>query len=207
MSRGSKLAPGVVYWTERFSPPEQAALLAEIMARVEIAPFYRPTMPVSGAPLSVEMTNFGPLGWISDQANGYRYETSHPVTGAPWPDIPTVLLDLWAETTTYPAPPEACLVNLYRPGARMGLHRDADEDAMDAPVLSISLGDIGIFRFGGPTRRGPTTTLKLNSGDCLVFGGPARSMYHGIDRVIAGSSTLVPGGGRLNMTLRRVTKP
>ena len=206
MSPRLEVAPGVLYWPERFGPAEQAALLAEILRRVAAAPFYRPIMPVSGAPLSVEMTNFGPLGWISDQANGYRYETCHPVTGARWPDIPAALLGLWAETTGYPAPPEACLVNLYRPGARMGLHRDADEDAVDAPVLSVSLGDAGIFRFGGSTRRAPTTTLKLNSGDCLMFGGPARSMYHGIDRIVAGSSTLVPGGGRINMTLRRVTR-
>jgi alkylated DNA repair protein (DNA oxidative demethylase) len=164
-------------------------------------------MPGSGAPLSVEMTNFGPLGWLSDQANGYRYEACHPKTGEPWPNIPAPLLDLWEETAGYPALPEACLVNLYRPGARMGLHRDADEEAVDAPVISLSLGDTGIFRFGGKNRRAPTTTLMLKSGDCLMFGGPARSMYHGIDRIVAGSSTLVPGGGRINLTLRRVTKP
>ena len=207
MMRRLEVAPGVAYWPERFSPAEQTALLAQIQARVEKAPFYRPTMPGSGAPLSVEMTNFGPLGWVTDQANGYRYEGQHPVTGKPWPDIPQVFLDLWGETAAYRAPPEACLVNLYRPGARMGLHRDGDEEAADAPVLSISLGDTGIFRFGGATRRGNTATLKLNSGDVLIFGGPARSMYHGIDRIQAGSSALIPGGGRINLTLRRVNQP
>jgi alkylated DNA repair protein (DNA oxidative demethylase) len=115
-------------------------------------------------------------------------------------------LDLWGETAAYRAPPEACLVNLYRAGARMGLHRDADEGAVDAPVLSISLGDTGIFRFGGMTRRGTTASLKLNSGDVLMFGGPARSMYHGIDRIQAGNSALVPDGGRINLTLRRVNQ-
>ena len=207
MTRRLEVAPGIVYWPERFTQTEQTALLAEILARVEMAPFYRPAMPGSGAPLSVQMTNFGPLGWVSDQANGYRYESRHPVTGTPWPCIPDSLLDFWAETTGYRAPPEACLVNLYPAVARMGLHRDADEDAIDAPVLSVSLGDTGIFRFGGTTRRGSTATLKLNSGDCLMFGGPARSMYHGIDRIVAGSSALIPGGGRINLTLRRVTKP
>jgi alkylated DNA repair protein (DNA oxidative demethylase) len=206
-TRRFEAAPGVAYWPERFSPSEQAALLGQILARVEKAPFYRPTMPGSGAPLSVEMTNFGPLGWVSDQADGYRYEDRHPVTGVPWPDIPQILLDLWEETTAYPALPEACLVNLYRAGARMGLHRDGDEEAADAPVLSISLGDTGIFRFGRTVRRGSTATLKLNSGDALIFGGPARSMYHGIDRIQAGSSAVVPGGGRINLTLRRVNQP
>ena len=205
MTRRLEVAPGVVYWPERFNPPEQGALLDEIQARIAEAPFYRPTMPGSGAPLSVEMTNFGSLGWVTDQAKGYRYEPLHPVTGQHWPEIPKILLDLWDASTGYPARPEACLVNLYRSGARMGLHRDADEEAVDAPVLSVSLGDTGLFRFGGTTRRGTTATLKLSSGDVLVFGGPARSMYHGIDRIYGGSSALVSGGGRLNLTLRRVT--
>jgi len=176
----------------------------EILARVADAPFYRPTMPRSGSPMSVEMTNFGPLGWVTDAAKGYRYEPLHPVTGHAWPPIPEMLVTLWAETTGYPVPPEACLVNLYRADARMGLHRDQDEEALDAPVLSVSLGDTGIFRFG-VTRR-VTATLKLSSGDVLIFGGPARLMYHGIERILFGSSTLLNGCGRINLTLRRVTK-
>ena len=175
------------------------------MSRVAAAPFFRPTMPGTGKKFSVEMTNFGPLGWVSDQLRGYRYERLHPVTGTAWPQIPQSLLRLWDETTQYGAPPEACLVNLYRAGARMGLHRDADEHAIDAPVLSLSLGDSALFRFGTASRRGPTRSLKLASGDVLMFGGPARMMYHGIDRVQAGSSSLIPGSGRMNLTLRRVT--
>jgi alkylated DNA repair protein (DNA oxidative demethylase) len=200
-----EVAPGIVYWPERLAPSEQEALLADVLARVAAAPFYRPAMPGSGNLLSVEMSNFGPLGWVTDQAKGYRYEPRHPVTGAAWPPIPEALLALWRETTGYPAPPEACLVNLYRQAARMGLHRDADEAAKDAPVLSVSLGDSAIFRFGGLARRQATRTLKLASGDVLMFGGPARLMYHGIDRVWAGSSGLLPGGGRINLTLRRVS--
>src|SRR5215472_6130491 len=120
MRRPLELAPGVQYWPEWFPAPEQAALLSEILTRVALAPFYRPKMPRSGAPLSVEMTNFGPLGWVTDQDKGYRYEAVHPVTGKPWPPIPERLLRLWDETTRYPLPPEACLVNLYRVEARMG---------------------------------------------------------------------------------------
>ena len=207
MSAHIEAAPGVHYWPQRLDAAEQAALLRDVLDRVAIAPFYRPKMPRSGAPLSVEMTNFGPLGWVTDQEKGYRYEPVHPFTDEPWPSIPDRLLRLWDETTCYPSRPEACLVNLYRADARMGLHQDRDEEATNAPVLSLSLGDSAIFRFGGTTRRGSTRTLKLESGDVLTFGGAARRMFHGIDRVLGGSSSLIAGGGRINLTLRRVTKP
>lgn len=201
------VAPGVVLWPERLSPAEQRALAGEVFARTEAAPFYHATMPKSGAPMSVAMTNFGSLGWYSDKDRGYRYQRAHPITGKPWPEIPDALLALWDATTGYRAPPEACLVNVYRDEARMGLHRDEDEAARDAPVLSVSLGDEAVFRIGGLTRRGPTRSLTLRSGDVLMFGGPARLAYHGIDRVRMGSSSLIQGGGRLNLTLRRVTAP
>ena len=198
-----EIAPGVALWREKLDRTAQETLLEEVFARVEKAPLYRPVMPKSGAPFSVDETNFGPLGWVSDR-EGYRYAKTHPVTGEPWPDIPPALLALWDEVTGYPKPPECCLVNLYRAGAKMGLHQDRDEQARDAPVLSVSLGDDALFRIGGDTRKGPTSSVKLSSGDVLTFGGAARMAYHGIDKVIAGSSTLVPGGGRINLTLRRV---
>jgi alkylated DNA repair protein (DNA oxidative demethylase) len=198
-----EIAPGVALWREKLDRTAQKALLEAVFARVEIAPFYKPVMPKSGAPFSVEETNFGPLGWVSDR-DGYRYAKIHPVTGAPWPDIPPALLSLWDEVAGYPKPPECCLVNLYRGGAKMGLHQDRDEQARDAPVLSVSLGDDALFRIGGETRKDSTASVKLSSGDVLMFGGVARMAYHGIDKVIAGSSTMVPGGGRINLTLRRV---
>ncbi|HVZ69274.1 MAG TPA: alpha-ketoglutarate-dependent dioxygenase AlkB [Rhizomicrobium sp.] len=201
-----EIAPGVTLWREKFDRAAQDALLGDVFLRAEDAPFYRPVMPTTGAPFSVEETNFGPLGWISDR-EGYRYAKVHPLTGKPWPDIPPSLLALWDDVANYRAPPECCLVNLYRGGARMGLHQDRDEQARDAPVVSVSLGDDALFRIGGETRKGATASVKLSSGDVLTFGGAARMAYHGIDRVIAGSSTLVPGGGRLNLTLRRVTRP
>jgi alkylated DNA repair protein (DNA oxidative demethylase) len=111
---------------------------------------------------------------------------------------------LWQELGA-PAEPEACLVNVYGPGARLGLHQDSDEKTYDAPVVSVSLGDTAVFRMGGTTRRAPTRSVRLASGDVVVFGGEARLMYHGVDRVLAGSSALLPGGGRINLTLRRVT--
>ena len=182
-------------------PEAQAALLAEVMARVARAPFYRPVTP-GGKPMSVEMTNFGPLGWVTD-ARGYRYQPTHPQTGEPWPDIPQALLDLWGEVTEASAPPDACLVNLYGEAARMGLHQDKDEADFAYPVLSVSLGDTAVFRLGGVSRRDPTASVRLASGDVCVLAGPARLAHHGIDRVLAGSSRLVPGGGRINLTLRR----
>lgn len=194
---------GVFLWPGALNAKAQSELVAEVLEKVEQAPFYKPVMPRSGKEFSVEETNFGSLGWISDR-RGYRYEPVHPVTKKPWPAIPQTLLDLWNETTGYSAPPECCLVNLYRGSAKMGLHQDKDEAALGAAVLSVSLGDDGLFRIGGTRRRDATKSLKLGSGDVLTFGGPARLAYHGIDRVMAGTSRLIPGGGRINLTLRRV---
>jgi alkylated DNA repair protein (DNA oxidative demethylase) len=201
------VAPGIKLWPLRLDPTQQAVLLGEVAQRIAAAPLFDPTMPRTGRKFSVRMTNFGSLGWVSDAEKGYRYEPAHPVTGHPWPTIPEALLQLWSETTGYTALPEACLVNFYSSGARMGLHRDQDEEAMDAPVLSISLGDSAYFRFGTVNFRGETSRLRLNSGDVFAFGGPARRMYHGIDRILPGTSTLLPGGGRINLTLRRVNRP
>ena len=168
-------------------------------------------MPRTGKPFSVGMTNLGPLGWVSDQAGGYRYQPIHPVTGRAWPAIPDMVEDVWRRVAGYPHPPEACLVNRYAPGARMGLHQDADEKDFAAPVVSISLGDTCLFRVGGTTRGGPTRSLKLASGDVVVLGGAARLAFHGVDRIYPGTSTLLadwfPEGGRINLTLRRVSVP
>lgn len=197
------VAPGVTLWPGALDAVAQAALVGEVFQCAEATPFYRPVMPGSGKAFSVEETNFGSLGWYSDRG-GYRYVERHPVTGARWPAIPPVLLELWTAATEGTAPPECCLVNLYRGGARMGLHQDRDEVALDVPVVSLSLGDEAVFRIGGTTRKGKTQSLRLRSGDVLAFGGPARLAFHGIDRVLEGTSSVVPGGGRLNLTLRRV---
>jgi alkylated DNA repair protein (DNA oxidative demethylase) len=202
---GTKLdvAEGVVLWPGAFDADAQRTLIDTIFSLVKDAPFYRPVMPGSGKAFSVEETNFGSLGWISDRA-GYRYEPHHPQTGMPWPAIPQTLLDLWNVTTRHEAPPQCCLVNLYREGAKMGLHQDRNETALDAPVLSVSLGDDALFRIGGTSRKDRTRSVKLKSGDVLMFGGPARLAFHGIDRIAPGTSRLIPSGGRINLTLRRV---
>lgn len=196
------VAPGVMLVREAFDPAAQQALLADTLARLDDAPLYRPTMPKSGKEFSVQESNFGRLGWVSDKS-GYRYQPHHPVTGKIWPAIPAALLALWQDLTGL-APPDCCLVNLYRDGARMGLHQDRDEKDVSAPVAGVSLGDEAVFRIGGDSRKGPTQAIALASGDVVMFGGPARLAYHGIDRIKPGSSRLVPGGGRLSLTLRKV---
>ena len=192
--------PGFHYWPGRLDAAAQATLLAGIEAALETAPLYRPVTP-GGQPFSVRMSNMGPLGWVSDRA-GYRYQPTHPETGHAWPAIPTVLTDLWRDLVEWPTPPDACLVNLYDEAARMGLHQDRDETDLAAPVLSVSLGDTALFRIG-PAGKGPTRSIRLASGDVCALTGPSRLARHGIDRVMPGSSRLVPGGGRINLTLRR----
>jgi DNA oxidative demethylase len=195
------------FFPQALARAAQIALLAAIRDVIAEAPLFTPAMPRSGKPMSVRMTNCGPLGWVTDKERGYRYQAIHPETGREWPPIPTALLELWRELARYPAPPEACLVNYYAESAKMGLHQDKDEADFAAPVLSVSLGDTGIFRLGGRSRQDPTRAFELKSGDVVVLGGADRLAYHGIDRILAGTSDLVPEGGRFNLTLRRVTEP
>ena len=196
------VAPGVTLWREKYSPAQQTALLDEVLQRLEEAPLYKPVMPGTGKSFSAEESNFGRLGWVADKT-GYRYQQTHPVTGKPWPAIPDLLLALWGEINDGP-PPDCCLINLYRDKAKMGLHQDRDEKDVSAAVVGVSLGDEALFRIGSATRGGKTASVALASGDVIAFGGPARLAYHGIDRIRPGTSRLVPGGGRLSLTLRRV---
>lgn len=197
------LPAGFCYLPARFGAAEQALLLAEIRAVIRQAPLFVPSMPRSGRPLSVRMSNCGSLGWVSDRA-GYRYQTCHPDTGRPWPAIPTRLLTLWDELAPGVPSPEACLINFYGPDARMGTHKDADEEHKTAPVVSVSLGSNAVFHIGGLARADRKHRLILRSGDVVVLGGEARFAYHGVDRIEPGTSALLPEGGRLNLTLRRV---
>lgn len=197
---------GLRFYPAYFSREQQKALLAALHEVIAAAPFFVPRMPKSGRPFTVRMSNCGALGWISDET-GYRYEPTHPITGQPWPPMPAALVAAWRDLARYPHPAEACLINFYGPGAKMGLHQDRDEANFDAPVLSISLGDACLFRIGGLRRNDPTRSLRLDSGDVLVLGGDARLAFHGVDRIYSGTSTLLPQGGRINLTLRRVTRP
>ena len=193
--------PGFDLWPGLLDAAAQHDLVAAVTAAADAAPFAH-YGTAYGKAMSVAMTAFGPLGWTSDAA-GYRYAERHPGTDQPWPTMPPALLDLWKQLGDPETPPDSCLVNLYRDGARMGLHQDRDEADPRFPVLSISLGDTAVFRMGGTSRKDPTRSLKLSSGDVCRLSGPARLAFHGVDRILPGSSSLVPGGGRINLTLRR----
>jgi len=199
------VAPGVDHFPAFLDRAAQEALRDEVMAILAEAPPFRPRMPRTGKPFSVLMSNCGPLGWVSDES-GYRYQRTHPGTGRAWPAMPPMLLAAFAAIAPGAPAPEACLINLYDASARMGLHQDRDEEELAAPVVSLSLGDVALFRVGGLQRNAPTRSFRLASGDAMSLGGVGRLTFHGVDRVIAGSSTVLAQGGRINLTLRRVTR-
>ena len=206
MAANSHYPDGFAHYPLRLDDAGQRTLSQAIEAIVAVAPLYRPAMPRTGKPFSITMTNCRTLGWVSDKDGGYRYQSHHPLTGAQWPAMPAILLDLWRDLAGYHAPPEACLINHYTPGTRLGSHIDADEEDFNAPVVSISLGDAAIFHIGGMHRKAPKQRLLLRSGDIVVLAGNSRRAYHGLDRIHPGTSDIVPWGGRINLTLRRVTK-
>jgi DNA oxidative demethylase len=201
------LPAGVRHLPGYLSAEQQAELVEEIRDIVVRAPLFVPNMPKTGKEMSVRMTNCGTLGWVTDKERGYRYQATHPVTGSSWPDMPPSLIQLWKDQARYPHAPQACLVNFYSNNAKMGLHQDRDESEFDAPVLSVSLGDACLFRVGGLKRNDPTVSFRLESGDVMLLEGSGRLAFHGVDRIYPDSSTLLKNGGRINLTMRRVTKP
>ncbi|MGI3169633.1 alpha-ketoglutarate-dependent dioxygenase AlkB family protein [Pseudooceanicola sp. C21-150M6] len=192
---------GCRIYQKALSREEQVRMLEALRRVITSAPFFSPTTRF-GKQMSVKMTSAGKYGWYSD-ARGYRYEEKHPC-GQPWPPIPEEVLNIWHGATGLDRTPDCCLINLYRDTAKMGMHQDRDEADFTWPVLSISLGDAGLFRIGNEDRGGKTESIWLESGDVLVMGGPARLLHHGIDRIRPGSSTLLPKGGRINLTCRVV---
>ncbi|APX13164.1 alpha-ketoglutarate-dependent dioxygenase AlkB family protein [Tateyamaria omphalii] len=182
-------------------PEVQAALVEDVRHVAEAAPLFSPEMPY-GKRMSIRMTSAGDVGWYADRS-GYRYAPTHP-SGAKWPPIPESVLKMWRDLTGLERMPDCCLINYYGEDARMGMHQDKDEANFKWPVLSVSLGDAGLFRIGNTTRGGKTESLWLESGDVVVMGGDARLTYHGVDRIRFGSSSLLPKGGRINLTCRVV---
>ena len=193
---------GVQVFKEYLGPEQQLELLEAIRSVAKAAPFYRPVTP-GGRQMTVRMTAAGQFGWVTDR-KGYRYEPRHP-EGMDWPPIPEPVLRIWRDVAPGARAPECCLVNYYGEGARMGLHQDRDEADFAQPVVSVSLGDDGLFRIGNVEKGGKTESVWLTSGDVVVLGGEARLVHHGVDRIRFGSSSLLPDGGRINLTLRVVT--
>ena len=205
------LPEGFHYLPGYYDDGAQRAVLADVRALLAHAPLFQQTMPKTGAPLSVRMSNAGTFGWVTDREGGYRYQSTHPITGLPWPPIPGRLLELWRTATGEATPPNLCLINFYDAEARLGLHQDKGESSLEAPVVSVSLGDQATFVLGGTTRKDSLRRLQLHSGDVLWFGGPSRLIYHGVEGVRPGTSDLLEqeglaGGGRINLTLRRIDR-
>jgi alkylated DNA repair protein (DNA oxidative demethylase) len=196
------VGPGITLFKGR----AEDAALAAALGVLDLAPPRRMMTP-GGKSMSVAMTNCGPLGWVSDR-DGYRYVPDDPLTGRPWPAMPPAMMALAtaaAAEAGFPGfAPEACLVNLYEIESRMSAHQDRDESDRAAPIVSVSFGLSARFRIGGTTRSGPTLSFVLDHGDVLVFGGPARLAYHGVDRVVPGRHPTL-GSRRINLTFRKVT--
>lgn len=200
-----QVLPNGVRWIPGYlDRSRQQALVETVRDIVRAAPLFVPAMPRTGKEMSVRMTNCGELGWVTDKERGYRYQPTHPVTGYPWPAMPQELLSIWDEISGWNAPPQACLVIFYDAKAKMGMHQDRDEEDLEAPVVSISLGDTCLFRVGENTREGRTTSFRLSSGDAVILGGKGRLAYHGVDRIYPDTSTLLRQGGRINLTMRVV---
>lgn len=211
-SEAADLPPGFHHLPGFYDAAGQRAILADIRTVLAEAPLFQQAMPKTGAPLSVKMSNAGTFGWVTDREGGYRYQSRHPTTGKQWPAIPSSPLELWQELTGEVIPPNLCLINFYDTEARLGLHQDKGQSSLDAPVVSVSLGDDATFLVGGMSRKDPVRRLRLHSGDVVWFGGPARLIYHGVEGIVPGSSSLLTDeeladGGRINLTLRRIDRP
>jgi len=197
------LEPGAVL-LPRYACPESARLIAAIDAIAALAPF-RHFATRSGASMSAAMTNCGAWGWTSDR-RGYRYDACDPTSGRPWPAMPGVFRGLAgaaAAAAGFDAfDPDACLINRYRVGARMGLHQDRDECDHAHPIVSVSLGCPVLFQLGGFRRSAPTQRVLLEHGDVLVFGGPSRLRYHGV-LTLKPAQHVKLGAQRINLTFRR----
>lgn len=188
-----------------FAASEAPALLEEVARIADRAPFRHLVTP-GGYTMSVAMTNCGRVGWVSDRT-GYGYDPTDPDTGAPWPPMPETFLNLAvraAEEAGFPAyDPDACLINRYLAGAKLGLHQDRDEKDAWAPIVSVSLGLPAVFLWGGKRRADPVRRLRVENGDVAVWGGPARFVYHGVAPLKDGEHPLT-GAARINLTFRKV---
>jgi len=187
-----------------FAKPAEAELVAALSDIAEQAPFRHMVTP-GGHPMSVATTNCGSLGWVTDRT-GYRYDAHDPETAKPWPAMPAPFLELARQAADRAGfggfSPDACLVNRYQPGAKMSLHQDRDESDFGAPIVSVSLGLPAIFLFGGPKRSNKPRRFRLEHGDVVVWGGPARLYFHGIAPLADGEHALI-GRQRINLTFRK----
>ena len=197
------LCPGAVV-LRGFALTDEAAILEALRSITSAAPFRHMITP-GNFRMSVAMTNCGSLGWVTD-SSGYRYDALDPQSKEPWPDMPDAFLKLARMAAASAGfenfKPDACLVNRYVPGARLSLHQDKDERDFSAPIVSVSLGIAAVFLFGGTKRSDKLLRVRLNHGDTVVWGGPARLRYHGVMALKKGHHPLL-GETRINLTLRK----
>ena len=198
-----ELAPGAMVLRGQALPTADAILNA--LHKVTAAAPFRHMVTPGGFTMSVAMTNCGAAGWVTDRT-GYRYDPCDPDSGRPWPGMPAAFLHLAsvaAEAAGFPGfVPDACLINRYRPGARLSLHQDRNERDMDAPIVSVSLGLPAVFQFGGMTRTDPVRRIALQHGDVVVWGGLSRLRYHGVLPLADGEHPAF-GRARVNLTFRK----
>lgn len=199
-----EFAPGAVLFRAAVEPMAED-LLREIDGVISVSPL-RTVMTPMGKSMSVEMTNCGRVGWVSDRT-GYRYEACDPLTMRPWPTMPALFAEVAATMAARAGyesfAPDACLINRYSAGSKMGLHQDRDENNFSQPIVSVSLGLPIRFNFGGERRTDPTTKVDLHHGDVVVFGGTARLAFHGVGTLRRGTHELT-GAYRYNLTFRVV---
>ena len=201
---GERLEDGAFLFRGLAEPAAQS-LLNEVARIIQTAPF-RYLVTRGGYSMSVAMTNCGRIGWVSDR-KGYRYDPIDPDTGARWPAMPSAFFDLAAraaDAAGFPGyDPDACLINRYLAGSKLGLHQDRDEKDRWAPIVSVSLGLPAVFLWGGKRRADPLRRLRVTHGDVAVWGGPTRFAYHGVAALKDGLHPLT-GNTRINLTFRKV---
>ena len=197
LATGAMLLAGV-------ARPIEKPLIESVNAIINRAPFRHLITP-GGHRMSVAMTNCGRVGWVSDRT-GYRYDAIDPDSGNPWPQMPAVFADLALRAAARAGfadfRPDACLINRYDPGAKLSLHQDKDELDFNAPIVSVSLGLVATFLFGGLNRSDKTARYRLVHGDVVAWGGPSRLAYHGVMPLADGEHPLL-GAQRINLTFRK----
>jgi DNA oxidative demethylase len=197
------LAPGAVL-LRGFARRNDGVLLPALDGLLAAAPLRHLVTP-GGHTMSVAMSNCGALGWVSDR-RGYRYSTEDPLSGQPWPAMPASWRELAARAAAEAGfsgfTPDACLINQYLPGSKLSLHQDKDERNFSAPIVSVSLGLPAVFLFGTPQRADRPQRYRLQHGDVVVWGGPARLAFHGVALLADGEHALL-GRRRINLTFRR----
>ncbi len=195
-----------VYLLSGFVLPEESQLLADLAGVIEKAPLRNMVTP-GGLPMSVQTTSCGTLGWVSDR-KGYRYSPVDPQSGQPWPQMPQSFMTLANSAAKISGfanfEPDACLINRYHIGAKMGLHQDKDEQDFTQPIVSVSLGVSAVFQMGGLKRSDKALKFALHHGDVLVWGREARLRFHGVLPVKAAHHTSL-GDVRINLTFRKAS--